>query len=52
MKNIDPISTILVTLFTHVYTFLCQKLVVLIAAPTKAVMAITYSRKFKLNIES
>ena len=52
MKNTDPICSILVTRLTHFYTFSYQTSVVLITGSTKAVMAITYTKKLKLNIES
>ena len=52
MKNSDLICSILLRLINYFYTFLYQKLVVLITASTKAVMAITYSKKLKLNVES
>ena len=50
MKNTDPICPILVLPLTLFYTFLCQTSVVLITASTKPVIAITYSKKVKLNL--
>ena len=52
MKNTDQICPILVTRLTLFYTFSCQTSVVLIMGSTKAVMAITYSKKLKLNTDS
>ena len=52
MKITDTICPILVTWLTLFYSFLCQTSVVLITGSKKAVMAITYSKNLKLNIES
>ena len=53
MINTDPICPILGDpINPFLCTFLCQTSVVLIMGSMKTVMAITYSKKLKLNIES